>query len=159
MSMVSANVEQKEGHYQTALPFRQQEVNMPNNRPQAEHCPAQLKRRLLKKSQLQDDYKAFVDNLIKRGYARQVPQEQLNRIDGKVWYIPHHGVYHPRKPNKIRVVFNCSARYRGTSLNERLLHWPDLTNTLVAVFLRFRQEPVALMADIEAMFHQVRVNY
>ena len=35
MSMVSANVEQKEGHYQIALPFRQQEVNMPNNRPQA----------------------------------------------------------------------------------------------------------------------------
>ena len=35
MSMVSANVEQKEGHYQIALPFGQQEVNMPNNRPQA----------------------------------------------------------------------------------------------------------------------------
>ena len=113
---------------------------------------------MLKSSQLQDDYKAFIDNLIKKGYARKVPQEQLNRSDGKVWYIPHHGVYHPRKPNKIRVVFKCSARYRNTSLNEQLLQEPDLTNSLVAVLLRFRQEPVALIADIEAMFHRVRVN-
>lgn len=35
MSMVTANIEQKEGHYQIALPFKQHGVNMPNNRPQA----------------------------------------------------------------------------------------------------------------------------
>ncbi len=34
---------------------------------------------------------------------------------------------------------------------------PDLTNTLVGVLNRFRQEPVAIMADIESMFYQVRV--
>ena len=96
---------------------------------QAEHCAAQLKRRLLKNSQLQDDYKAFVDNFIKKGYVRKVPQEQLDRRYGKVWYIPHHGVYHQKKPDKIRIVFNCSARYRGTSLNERLLQGSDLTNS------------------------------
>ena len=61
--------------------------------------------------------------------------------------------------NKIRVVFNCSARHRVTSLNEQLLQGPDLTNTLVALLLRFRQEPIALMADIEEMFHQVRITY
>lgn len=31
-------------------------------------------------------------------------------------------------------------------------------NSLVGVVIMFRQEPVALAADIEAMFHQVRVN-
>ena len=35
---------------------------------------------------------------------------------------------------------------------------PDLTNSLVGVLLRFRQECVALIADVEAMFHQVRVD-
>lgn len=34
---------------------------------------------------------------------------------------------------------------------------PDLTNSLIDVLLRFRQESIALMADIEGMFHQVRV--
>ena len=31
-------------------------------------------------------------------------------------------------------------------------------NSLVGVLTRFRQEHVALAADIEAMFHQVRVH-
>ena len=34
---------------------------------------------------------------------------------------------------------------------------PDLTNSLVGLLTRFRQETVALMADMEAMFHQVKV--
>ena len=32
-----------------------------------------------------------------------------------------------------------------------------MTNSLVGVLTRFRQEPVAFMADIEAMFYQVLV--
>ena len=35
---------------------------------------------------------------------------------------------------------------------------PDLTNSLVGVLLRFRRGNVAFMADIEAMFMQVKVN-
>lgn len=30
--------------------------------------------------------------------------------EGYTWYIPHHGVYHPRKLEKIRVVFDYSAK-------------------------------------------------
>lgn len=66
-------------------------------------------------------------------------------------------MFHPLKPDKVRVVFDCSAKHRNTSLNDQLLQGPDLTNSLVGVLTRFREEPVALMADIEAMFHQVRV--
>ena len=76
---------------------------------------------------------------------------------GKTWFIPHHGVYHPHKPGKIRVVFDCSAKYKGKSLNDLLLKGPDLTNSLLGVLTRFRQEHVAVMADIKAMFHQVKV--
>ena len=76
---------------------------------------------------------------------------------GKTWFIPHHGVYHPHKPGKIRVVFDCSAKYKGKSLNDLLLKGPDLTNSLLGVLTRFRQEHVAVMADIQAMFHQVKV--
>ena len=66
-------------------------------------------------------------------------------------------MYHPKKPNKIRVVFDCSAQFEGESLNKHLLQGPDLTNNLTGVLCRFRREPVALMCDIEAMFHQVKV--
>ena len=34
---------------------------------------------------------------------------------------------------------------------------PDLTNSLVGVLTRFREDPVAFMGDVEAMFYQVTV--
>ena len=34
---------------------------------------------------------------------------------------------------------------------------PDLTNQIIGVLLRFWQERVTFMADIEAMFYKVRV--
>ena len=68
------------------------------------------------------------------------------------------GCITPKKPDKIRVVFDCSARYAGTSLNQNLLQGPDLTNSLVGVLCRFRQEAVAFSCDVESMFHQFFVN-
>ncbi|KAI2645663.1 Cold shock protein 1 [Labeo rohita] len=105
---------------------------------------------------LRDDYTAFMEDVISKGYAEKVPERELKRHDGRVWYIPHHGVYHPKK-KKIRVVFDCSASFQGESLNGHLLQGPDLTSTLIGVLTRFRMEPVALMADIESMFYQVKV--
>ena len=43
-------------------------------------------------------------------------------------------------------------------MNDNLLQEPDLVNSLVGVLIRFREQPVALVADIEAMFHQVKVS-
>ena len=52
-------------------------------------------------------------------------------------------------------MFDCSSRYRGVALNDKVLQGPDFINKLVGVLLRFRQKPVAIMGDIEAMYHQV----
>lgn len=62
----------------------------------------------------------------------------------------------PRK-SKIRVVFYCAARYAEAALIDEVLQGPDLTNGLLGVLLRFRQYPTAISADVEAMFHQVKV--
>ena len=34
---------------------------------------------------------------------------------------------------------------------------PDHTNQLIGVFIRFQEEHVAIMADIEAMLYQMKV--
>ena len=62
-----------------------------------------------------------------------------------------------KKPGRIRVVFDCSSQHRGVSLNSILLSGPDLTNSLLGVLLRFRQEQVAVVSDVECMFYQVKV--
>ena len=94
---------------------------------------------------------------MKRVRQKKVPMEQLHRKDGQVWYISHHGVYHQQK-GKLRVVFDCAASFKDTSLNQELLQGPNLTNTLIGVLLRFRQEQIAFMADIESMFYRVQVQ-
>ena len=75
--------------------------------------------------------------------------------DGSVCYLPHHGVYHPAKPNKIRVVFDCSAEYAGGSINKEIMTGPDLNNQIIGTLIRFTQERIAFVADIEKMFCQV----
>ncbi|XP_070537534.1 uncharacterized protein [Ptychodera flava] len=71
-----------------------------------------LERKLRNNPKFHADYQKFMADIIEKGYAIQVPNDELDRDDGKVWYIPHHGVYHPKKPEKIRVVFDCSAKFQ-----------------------------------------------
>lgn len=85
-----------------------------------------------------------------------MPLEQSLGRPVKVWYIPHHGVHHPKK-GSLRVVFDGGATYQGTSLNSELLKGPNLTSSLFGVLTRFRQEPVACMGDIQAMVYQVKI--
>lgn len=59
--------------------------------------------------------------------------------------------------NKLRVVLDIGSVYQGTSLNDQLLQRPILT-TLIRHITIFRQEPVAIMAGLEAMLHQVKVT-
>ena len=131
---------------------------MPNNRNQALQRIDGLKKSFIRDRKFKQDYIKFMSDIIDKGYARKVPNTPVDESEtGSRWYIPHHGVYHPQKPDKIRVVFDCSCQYIGRSLNKELLQGPVLTNSLVGVLIRFRQEPVAFMADIESMFYQVRV--
>ena len=62
------------------------------------------------------------------------------------------------KSDKLWIVFDCNTEYAGTSLNKEVLQGSDLTNRLLGVLIRFREDQVALMGDIEAMFHQVKVS-
>lgn len=62
-----------------------------------------------------------------------------NVLPGEVNYIPHHGIRHPKKREKLTVVFDFAAKFKGTFLNHRLLSGPDLINNLLCVFCRFRR--------------------
>jgi len=119
---------------------------LPNNRSQALRRLSQLKARFRRDAKYYSDYVKFIEEMIK-GCAEKAPPRDETGIklgDGNINYVSHHGVYHPRKPGQIRVLFYCSAQYKGTSLNKNLLQGPDLTNNLMGVLCRFRQEAVAL---------------
>ena len=56
------------------------------------------------------------------------------------------------------MVFDAVAQAHGTSLNSNLLTGPDLLRSLTNVLLRFRDEAVALVADIQEMYHQLKIR-
>lgn len=158
LSILSQNICFKNGHYEMPLPFKNQDPHLPNNKSAALVRLKSLRRRLEREGTFCQHYSEFMQELIRNGHAETVPQADLVAEDGHVWYIPHHGVYHPQKPDKIRVVFDCSAQFQGVCLNDCLLQGPDLTNKLLGVLCRFRKEPVSIMCDVEKMFYQFRVS-
>ena len=160
VSILESSAKLCNGHYELSLPWKRFPPELPNNRPVAEHRLALLKKRFIKDPELFFKYRDSMDNLLQKGYATKVPEESLKACDDNIlWYLPHHPVFNANKPEKLRVVFDCAASDHGVSLNDQLLQGPDLTNSVVGVLTRFRLEPIALMADIEAMFHQVNVCY
>ena len=144
------------GHYVLPIPFKSSTLKLPDNRQMAEKRLSSLRRKLAKNQDLHQKYVDGMSDLLEQGYAVPVPEQDVHRSDGKVWYLPHHPVINPNK-EKIRIVFDCAAEYGGISLNSRVRQGPDLTNKLVGVLTRFRLHPIAVMADIQAMFHRYKL--
>lgn len=157
IQFLSDNITQKEdGHYEMPRPFKgNSPPALPNNKRLATVRLECLRKRLMANKQYHDQYKTFMEEMINRGDAEPAPATLNGETE---WYLPHHGVYHPRKPEKLRVVFDCSAKFCGVSLNDTLLTGPDLISPLVGVLCHFRKEAVAIICDIERMFHQFLVT-
>ena len=143
-----------DNNYQTLLPLKNPDVKLPPNRKIAERRILYLKKRLTKDDRFYQQYTEFMQEIVEKGYPKE---SKSTPQDERVWYLPHHGTYHPVKPDKIRVVFDCSSEPNKRSINKELLMDPDLTNKLIGVLARFQQEEVAVMADIKKMFFRILV--
>ncbi|XP_022784666.1 LOW QUALITY PROTEIN: uncharacterized protein LOC111325175 [Stylophora pistillata] len=148
------------GHYEVGLLWREDEPWLPNNYTLAKRRLELLWRRLTKPEnrELAAKYREVMDEYISKGYARKLSREQAAMETSYTWYLPHHPVINLNKPGKLRIVFDTAAEFQGTSLNKKLIQGLDMTNSLIGVLLPFRQGKVGLAADVEAMFHQVRVR-
>ncbi|XP_026003932.1 uncharacterized protein LOC113009687 [Astatotilapia calliptera] len=140
------------------LPFRTPRTHLPNNRNQALSRLESLRRTLNKRPEMERHFMDFMQGLFDRDHAEPAPALEEGE---ECWYLPFFGVYHPQKPGNIRVVFDSSAKFQGVSLNDVLLKGPNMNNSLIGVLIRFREETVAVTADIQQMFHcfQVREDH
>ena len=78
--------------------------------------------------------------------------------DEECWYLQIFGMYHLKKPDQIRGIFDSSAKFNDASLNSVLMSGPDLKNRLLGILLCFRSHPVAVTVDIEQMFYSFLVR-
>ena len=138
--------------YEVGLTWRE---NVENNYALVKAQLKQLHSRLSKDETLRIKYQETLQTDLEKRYVKPVvftePQPET------VWYLPHHPVCNPKKHGKVRRVANAASSFRGHSLNDNLLSGPDLLQNLF-LLLRFREWPVAVLADIEAMFMQISIT-
>ena len=91
-------------------------------------------------------------------FSRKLSKEEIEKYEGPVHYISHHAVIRTeKKSTPVRIVFNSSATYQRSKLNDYWKKGPDLLNSLFGVVLRFREREVAVSGDISKMYHRVRI--
>ena len=142
------------GNLEFPLPLRTPRPQMPDNRLQVLHRFRKLQARLARDPSLCAMYKEFMDNIVGKGHvAIARPRDREHSF-----YIPHFPVFNPKKPGKVRVVFDAACKFKGVSLNSSLLQGPDLLNNLVGILHRFRRGQTAAIIDVECCFHGFFVN-
>lgn len=82
MKSVTETIKKVNGHYSIRMPLRNKNVVMPSNKCVAEQRASNLKRKLAKNSSFHDDYKTFMSDLLNKGYAVGVPEDECKRNDG-----------------------------------------------------------------------------
>lgn len=132
----------RNGHWTAPLPFKEQRPILPNNKVLALKRAHSLDFSLRKNPTKRDHMVTFMKGIIDRGAAEVAPPISE---DKECWNLPLFEVYHPKKPDKIRGVFDSSVVYKGKSLNSVLLTGPNLTNSLLEVLLRFRRNQIAVI--------------
>ncbi|XP_069129320.1 uncharacterized protein [Argopecten irradians] len=143
------------GNWVAPLPFHATRPKLPNNRNMALRRAQNLSVGLRKNPTKRQHFTTFMKRMFDSNHAELAPPMTS---DEESWYLPIFGVYHPKKKDQIRVVFDSSARFNGLSLNDVLMSGPDLTNSLLGVLMRFRREPIGITADIQQMFYEFRVE-
>ena len=126
------------GHYSLPLPFNDNRMALFDNRELDTCRMRSLKNKLERNPEFKLEYLRFMNKMLEKGFSEEVdPAAKLYK--SKIWYIPHFGTYHEVK-RKLRIVFDCAARYKGVYLKDTLLKGPDLVNALVGILCRFRKE-------------------
>ncbi|XP_062703041.1 uncharacterized protein LOC134285727 [Aedes albopictus] len=145
--------------FETGLLWRHDHVEFPNSFPMAMRRLQCFERRMQKDPELHASVQRQISEYLKNDYIHEVTKNEMESMDSKkVWYLPLGAVRNPKKPGKIRLVWDAAAKVGGVSFNSMLLKGPDLLTPLASVLCKFRERPVAVCGDLKQMFHQFRIR-
>lgn len=158
VSILERTTKRVGNRFETGLLWKTDEVNFPDSFPMAVKRMKQLEQKLEKNPPLFENVCRQITEYVQKGYAHQATPEEIAGTDPrKVWYLPLNVVLNPRKPGKVRLVWDASATVDGVSLNSQLLTGPDLLTPLVNVLTGFREYRIAFGGDTREMYHQMKI--
>ena len=151
LEKVSSSACYNNGRYSVVVPWKKQRYQLPNNRQMAESRLLSTKRNLENKEFVEKEYQTTVETYVEKGYLRKVPETEAPPPE--IWYLPHFPIVKMSKSTtKVRIVFDCSARCNGISLNDVIHAGPRLHRELFDVLIRFRRNPGAIVCDIQSAY-------
>ncbi|XP_026314650.1 uncharacterized protein LOC113226290 [Hyposmocoma kahamanoa] len=156
IEIVRRTMKKVDGGYEVGLSWKTDGTTMPLSYEAALRRLRAIERRMNADPAFAEQHTAQMENLFNKGYA--VPCDGTEQNSSVSWYLPHFAVQNPNKPGKQRLVFDAAHKNRGVSLNDQLLEGPDLLLSLQGILFRFREKPIAVTADIQEMFLQVKIR-
>ncbi|XP_055589014.1 uncharacterized protein LOC129741312 [Uranotaenia lowii] len=145
--------------YESGLLWRYDHIELPNSYSMALGRCRCLEKKMAKDPAMKRSIFKQIEDYQQKGYCHRATPEELKSFDPRrTWFLPLGAVTNPKKPGKVRLVWDAAAKAEGISLNSMLLKGPDQLSSLPNVLFRFRQYPVAVCADIREMFHQIRIR-
>lgn len=114
--------------------------------------------RMKNKEEIMSKYDSVIQDQLQKGVIEKIDN---STNDEAKHYIPHHADITPQKTTtKLRIVYDASAKASSgcSSLNECLYRGPVMFHNLCGMLMRFRLHRIALVADIEKAFLQVRLQ-
>ena len=75
-----------------------------------------LEKRLDRDPALKEIYVSTIKEDIQKEYVIEVPSTEIfGTTFPRQWYLPHHPVQHPLKPDEVRRVLNGAAKFRDSA--------------------------------------------
>ena len=113
----------------------------------------------MKDKELSKTYQEQIEDMINRNVAKKLTDAEIKNYEGPVQYLSHHEVVKKDSSSTpCRIVFNSSAKFKGTSLNDCWAKGPDIMNNMLGILLRFREGTIAFAGDIKKMYHSVHLS-
>ena len=146
----------KDDRPEVALPFNEKVESLENNLSMS---LARLNSSVLKlqKENIVKEYEEKILDGVKKDYFEEVKDKTPQF--GHKHYIPTQVVIRSdRETNRIRMVNNARAEFKGLSLNATLRAGPNLQTEMPIVIIGFRKNDIAITMDVSEMFPQVIVR-
>ncbi|XP_077975409.1 uncharacterized protein LOC144431310 [Styela clava] len=90
-----------DGHYEVGFMWRNENCEMPQNEHVALNRFENLRKRLQGNERLRNLYCKEMAKNIERGWVRKLTSDEKAFRGPRAWFLPHHGVENPNKPNKL----------------------------------------------------------
>ncbi|XP_055585027.1 uncharacterized protein LOC129737887 [Uranotaenia lowii] len=159
LSILSRTTKHTGHRFETGLLWADDEIILPDSFNMAHRRLECLERKMNRSPKLKENLHKQIAEYVSKKYAHKATPEELSLADpNRIWYLPLGAVMNPKKPEKIRIIWNAAAEVSGVSLNKNLLKGPDLLTSLSSILFQFRLYRFAVSSDIQEMFHQIQIR-